>query len=218
MCHYHPRFRNRFAGLLLLLCPWHLGFSQTNRVYSYAFAFGAVAFLSAAIAWKENKLRWGAVSGLASALAMSSHNLSALIPVTLAVFVLLEWIRSRENISLRAIAGYLLVGLPLLLMAGVLAWAAMHGWAGEQTWGYSSLHTLMGLAYNLTWSIALFAALGWAWAWYRGDATDRLWATGATVAGVACCVAPLFVAFRHDYVFSSSLVFFISLTDAKDRN
>lgn len=213
-CHLYDTKTAVVLGFLVVLCPWHLGFSQGNRVYSYAFVFASLALLSAAMAWKKNALRWGVVSGVASALAVSSQNTSALIPVALAAFVVLEWLRSRENIPRRSIVGYLIPGLPLLLIAAVLAWTAMHGWAGEQNWGGGSVHTLMGLAYNLTWSVACLACLGWIWAWYKGDAIDRLWATGATVAGIACCVAPFFVAFRHDYVFACSLVFFMLATRA----
>ncbi len=209
------RLYGQFTGLvlggILLLAPWHLFHSQNQRNYSYAFLFGSIALLAFALAWKENNKKWAMFSGVMSALTVATHSLSILIPVALAVFVISEFLRRKDPLPWRAIRNYLYTGGPLLLILCLWAWIVLWKWAATtQVWGYTSIHTLMGLAVNLNWGIVLTACAGWVWAmWSSDDSTDRLWASVATAAVFFAVVAPLFLAFRHDYVFSSTLAFFM---------
>ncbi|GAK59409.1 hypothetical protein U27_06393 [Candidatus Vecturithrix granuli] len=197
-------------GFILLLSPWHLFHSQNQRSYSYAFFFGAMALLTAALAWKENNGKWAALSGLMSALTVATHSLSMVIPVALGTFVIFEILRHHPTISWRAIRGYLLVGVPLLLFLCFWAWFGWQNWSERQNWGYTSIHTLMGIAFNLNWGITLTACAGWWWAmWYSKDASDRLWGVVVIIVIVVAILAPLFLPFRQDYVFASTVAFFI---------
>jgi len=196
-------------GAALILWPWHIGHSQSTRVYMYAFLFASVSLLSAATAWDRNSMKWGALAGVLSALAASSHLSAFLLPVGLAGFAAVEYGRNRRSLPSRAVIGFVLTGLPLLATSGLFGWLGMRQWASGQDWGYSVPHTLLGLAYNLGWSFALLAVIGWVWAWRRGQALDRMCASVAAVAFIAAVVCPRLVAFRPDYLFVVSMAFMI---------
>jgi len=196
-------------GAALMLWPWHLGHSQSTRVYMYAFLFVSVSLLSAALAWDRNSMKWGALSGMFSALAVSSHLSAILLPLGLTGFVAAECLRHRNPLAKRALLGYVLVGGPLLVGSCFLGWLAMHAWAGQQDWGYSVPHTVFGLAYNLGWSFALLSVIGWMWAWRRGRALDRMCASVAAVAFIASIICPSVVSFRPDYLFTVTLAFMV---------
>lgn len=206
-CLLFGRLSALFVGIMLITWPWHLAHSQVNRHYSYAFLFGSLAILMGALAWQRNRLAWGAASGVASALAVSCHNLTVIIPVSFGAFAVLEWLRRKGPVPPRAIAGYVLFGVPLIAVDIVFAWLAMRGWAAEMDWGYSSAHTLMGLFYNLTWGLAILAVAGTLLAWTSESPACRLFAVIAVALVLMCVVMPHFVSFRHDYVFASSVVF-----------
>ena len=202
------------AGMLLL-SPWHVFHSQNQRNYSYVFLFASLALLSAALAWKDNNRRWAILSGMTTILAVLTHSLSIMIPMFLGAFVLGEVIRRQSPFPWRAIKSYLLVVLPLLTLICLWAFIGWRSWSGEQTWGYSSLHTLMGLTFNLNWGIALMACAGCLWTlWNSQDSVDRMWAIGAFVLAALSTVLPFFLAFRPDYVFSGTLVFYMLATRA----
>lgn len=196
-----------FVGILLVLWPWHVLYSQSNRMYSYAFLFGSAALLSGALAWQRNSFAWASLSGIATALAISSHNLAAIIPASFGIYAVVDHLTTREPAPRRAIAGYVLVGGPLIGLSTVLAALAMRGWAGEVGSGYSITHTLMGVAYNMTYGVAVLALVGWFGAWRSNSRPLRMIAVTATVAAITCVLLPAFVSFRHDYVFASSIAF-----------
>jgi hypothetical protein len=196
-----------FVGILLVLWPWHVLHSQTNRMYIYAFLFGSVALLSGALAWQRNSFSWASLSGIAAALAISSHNLAAIIPASFGIYAVVDHLTTREPAPRRAIAGYAVVGAPLIGLSTVVAVLAMRGWAGEVGSGYSIAHTLMGVAYNMTYGVAVLALVGWFGAWRSDSRPLRMIAVTATVAAITCVLLPAFVSFRHDYVFASSIAF-----------
>lgn len=198
------------TGLLLLLWPWHLGESQSTRMYQLAFLFGSASLLLAAWGWRRNTALWGAVAGVASALAVSTHNLAMLIPASLGLFAASEAVLHRRTFAGRAVVGYAAVGGPLLLASSALAWRMMRGWvvAVTEDWG-GGLSSLMGLVYGLGWEVALVAVVGWLGAWFSKDPVQRMLAITAAVAVLACAVLPRFVPFRQEYVYSSSICFMI---------
>jgi 4-amino-4-deoxy-L-arabinose transferase-like glycosyltransferase len=197
------------AGIVLL-SPWHLFHSQNQRNYSYVFLFGSIALLTAALAWKENSRKWAVLSGLTTALAVLTHSLSIIIPVGLGAFVIVEGVRVKGRVAWQAITGYLLSGVPLLILISVWAWLGWRHWSGGQQWGYTSLHVLMGLIFNMNWGLTLIVCIGWLWAfWYSPQSPDKLWVIVAVVVLSFAVIAPNFLSFRHDYVFSSTLVFFM---------
>ena len=202
------------VGVMLILWPWLLFHSQSHRVYSYAFLFASAAMLAGAASWQRNSLVWGAVSGVLTAVAVSTHVFALVVPVGLAVFVVMEAVRLPTAMRRRAMWGYVAAGLPLLLVScGLAAWAFSH-WPDRKAmgWGYTGVHSLMGLAFNVAWSVTLLSAVGWLRAWRQSDATLRMWAAIACVSVAVCVVAPRFVSFRPDYVFPVSLVFFLLAT------
>jgi hypothetical protein len=197
-------------GCLLLFSPWHLFHSQNQRNYSYVFLFGSITLLTAALAWKENNRKWAILSGVMTALAVLTHSLSILIPIGLGAFVLVELLRLKGQVAWKAIKGYLYTAVPFLLLISFWAWLGWRNWSGEQVWGYTSLHVLMGLIFNMNWGISLVICIGWFWAlWYSYDSSDKLWVTASVVVLGLALAAPMFLSFRHDYVFSSTLVFFM---------
>lgn len=199
------------VGVMLILWPWLLFHSQSHRVYSYAFLFASAAMLTGAAGWQRNSLVWGVVSGVLTAIAVSTHAFAIVIPLGLGLFVAIEAVRERTGIQRRAIRGYVTVGVPLLLVScGLAVWAFGH-WPDREAmgWGYTGAHSLMGLAFNVTWSVALLSVVGWLYAWRESDATLRMWASVACVIVAVSVVAPRFVSFRPDYVFPVSVVFFL---------
>ncbi len=154
-------------------------------------------------------MKWGALAGVLSALAVSSHLSAFLLPVGLAGFAAVEYGRNRRSLPSRAVIGFVLTALPLLATSVLLGWLGMRGWAGQQDWGYSVPHALLGLAYNLGWSFALLSVIGWVWAWRQGQALDRMCASVASVALISAVICPRLVAFRPDYLFVVSLAFMI---------
>ena len=188
-------------GILLVLSPWHLFHSQNNRVYSYAFLFGSLALLSAALAWKRNSMKWALLAGALSALSVATYAFTILILVGVLAFAVFEFFRRKTPLPWRAVLGYAIFGVPLLLFGGYLAWLGLRHWAVKQAWGYTTVHTLMGLAFNLNWGISLVACSGWIWAWFSKDAADRIWACVAVIAFLFAVLGPFCFPFRHDYIF-----------------
>lgn len=203
-----------FTGIMLLLWPWQLGHSQVNRMYSYAFLFGSTAILSGALAWERKSFAWGGLSGIASALAISSHNFTVIIPASFGIFVILERLMGKGAAPRRGIEGYVALGIPLILLSSCLAWLAMRRYTSEVGLVYSAPHTLMALANNLSWSVTLLAVVGWSWAWRSGNAALRLFAVVAGVAVLTSAFLPAIVAFRHDYLFAISLPFLLLASQA----
>jgi 4-amino-4-deoxy-L-arabinose transferase-like glycosyltransferase len=197
-------------GAMLALCPWLLYHTQNNRLYSHAFLFTSIAILATCISWRNNSLRWGAVGGAFSAIAISTHVISAVVPAGMLLFLLIEAVSKRGPIRWRAVAGYAAVGIPLMLISVALAvWAFGHWTPAAATQGWHRSPHLEGLAYNLGWSVALLALVGWVVVWGSEDSSDRMWAMIAVVVVAACVFVPLVTAFRPDYVFPSALVFFL---------
>jgi len=202
------------VGVMLILWPWHLFHSQSHRVYSYAFLFASAAMLTGAAGWRRNSLVWGAVSGVLTAVAVSTHVFAIVVPLGLGLFVVLEAVREPTGVRRRAMWGYVAAGVPLLLVScGLAVWALGH-WPDREAmgWGYRGAHSLMGLAFNITWSITLLSVVGWLRAWRESDATLRMWAAIACAIVAVSVVAPRFVSFRPDYVFPVSVVFFLLAT------
>jgi len=199
------------VGAMLILWPWLLFHSQSHRVYSYAFLFASGAMLAGAASWKRNNLVWGAVSGVLTAVAVSTHVFALVVPLGLGLFVLIEAVGGRTAMHRRAVWGYVAAGGPLLLISCGLAVWAFAQWPDREAmgWGYTGVHSLMGLAFNVTWSVALLSAVGWLLAWRASDATLRMWAAIACVIVAVSVVVPRFVSFRPDYVFPVSVVFFL---------
>lgn len=206
----YGRVTGTILGFMLILSPWYLFHTQNNRNYSYAFLFGSFALLSAGFAWKHNHFRWGAIAGLFSGITGATHNFAIIIPAGLTAFAVSEWLRRKTPLPRRAIAGYMLTGGIALFLTYSLAWLVMRNWVAQQTWGYSSLHTLIGLAFNLDWGIALAACAGLVWVMLISrNPIDRLWGMVAITAGLAAIAMPFLVPFRHDYLLSVVLVFFM---------
>lgn len=205
-------------GAMLVLWPWLLYHSQNNRHYGYAFLFASLAMLATATAWRRNSFRWGAAGGVFSALAISSHCISAIVPAGFALFLLFEhWVKKTPTAK-RAVIGYLVVGGPLMVLSVALAVWAFGGYvdaAAEAGWGRSP--HLLGLAYNIGWSVLLLSVVGWCLSWSSTDPTERMWAMIATLAVVACIAVPFITAFRPDYVFPSALAYLMLGTGVLDR-
>ena len=196
------------AGILLILAPWHLSHSQTNRNYSYAFLFASLAMLMAMIAWRDNSFRWAAAAAVCSALAVASHNLTLVIPLALAGYTVVSRFLFKDPWPGRAVKGYAAFGVPLLSVTLVLMVIAMRGW-GEIGSGYSSAHTLAALASNMVWGIALLAGVGWVWVWRDRRPEDMILAAIVLTAMLEAAIVPSLASFRHDYVFPVSLAFIL---------
>jgi 4-amino-4-deoxy-L-arabinose transferase-like glycosyltransferase len=197
-------------GAMLLLWPWLLGASQSNRYYGYAFLFTSVAILATGISWRRNSFVWGAIAGVLSAVAISTHVMSAVVPAGMLLFLLVEVVIKRGPVQRRALAGYVMVGGPLMLASVSLAvWAfgRFVSAAAEAGWGRTP--NLAGLAFNLGWSVVLLSLVGWFLSWRSDDPSDRMWAMVAVTIVAACVLVPFVTAFRPDYVFPSALVFFL---------
>ena len=203
-----------FVGVLLVMWPWHILHSQTNRLYSYAFLFGSLAMLTGALAWARNRFAWGAISGVASALAISSHNLTVVVPVSLCAYTILSLFTSKAPFPRRAAAGYAFVGFPLIISACTLGVLAMRGWSGDVGPGYGTVHTLQGLFYNLTWGVSLLALVGWLLAWRSGSQPLRMIAVIAAITMGMCVFLPAVASFRHDYAFAVSASFVLLASHA----
>jgi 4-amino-4-deoxy-L-arabinose transferase-like glycosyltransferase len=198
------------TGIALVLWPWLLGHSQSNRHYSYAFLFASLAILSATAAWKRDSIVWGILGGLFSALAVLSHSIAAVVPAGLLLFLAVEVVAKRSPVQRRALWSYIAVGGPLMIMScalGIWAFGGFIGFAAEAGWGRSP--HLLGLAYNLTWGVTLVSLLGGLLSWRSEDACERMWTSIAVMSVAACVIVPLITAFRPDYVFPAALVFFL---------
>lgn len=197
-------------GGILLFSPWHLFESQNNRIYSFAFLFVSVALLAAALAWKQKQRSWAIVAGILSAVALATFNFTILLPLGLGTFVVAERLLWKTPLPWRIIRTYLLSGGPLLLVSLAFAIIARQHWNGETPWGYSSLHTLLGLAFNLNWEIALFSGVGCLWClWLNRDSTERLWVVLIVISVASALIAPRFTDFRPEYLFPMTLPFFL---------
>lgn len=199
-------------GAMLVLWPWLLGHSQSNRPpYSYGFLFASIATLATCVSWRRNSFVWGACAGAFSAVAISTQVISAVVPAGMLVFLLLETFVKHNTVQRRALVGYLASGTPLMLASvGLAMWTfgpSAVEWGEGQGWGRSP--NLEGLAFNLGWSVVLLAVVGWFLSWQSDDPSDRMWAMVAVVVVAACVFVPLVTAFRPDYVFPSALVFFL---------
>ncbi len=197
-------------GVMLLLWPWLIFHSQNARYYGYAFLFTSAALLATGISWRRNSFGWGALAGALSASAISTHVISAIVPAGMLLFLLFEIVVKRGTVQRQALTGYITVGVPLMLCSVALAvWAFGRAVpiAVAAEWGRSS--NLQGLVFNLGWSVTLLSLVGWALSWNSEDPTDRMWAMIAVAAVLASIGVPMVMAFRPDYVFPSSLVFFL---------
>ena len=196
------------VGGLLLLWPWQIFHSQNNRSYSFAFLLASTAMLSGALAWRGDSRAWAVFSGLTSALAVSCHNTTILVPLALTAFAVSERLRRAGPYPARAVKAFAMVAGPLLALSCGLAYLGLRGWGGDAAEGYSVGHTLLGLAYNLTWPVAALSAIGWFAAWRDQDRTWRILALVALAALATACIAPkLAASFRHDYLFAASAAF-----------
>lgn len=217
-----------YIGVMLILWPWHLQFSQTNRMYSYAFLFGSLAILSGALAWSRNSFCWASLSGVASACAIGSHNSTAVIPAFFVLHALVEYFRARDPLPRHAVVGYALVGIPLVLLAFGVGWLSMRHWAqgvsgyygwsvppvwlaghGMSEFGMRPVITLLGLANHVGWAVTIFCIAGLVWAWRRGSSLQRMLAIFVVMIAVMCAVAPVITVFRIDYAYGVSLVFLL---------
>ena len=195
------RLTAMLAGAILILWPWHLGMSQSNRVYMYGFLFSSTALLLGARAWQRNNFTLGAIAGILSAAAIASHNTAVLVPVSLGIWCIVEAIPRRVQIAGKAVLGYVIAGVPPIAAASLLGYMAMRSWESQQSWGSGPFRVLMGYAYAAGWPIFVTAGMGGVLAWTSRNAADRLIAITAGVSVIACAVAPMCVAFRQSYVF-----------------
>jgi len=206
-------------GGMLALWPWLLIHSQSNRIYSYAFLFTSAALLATCVAWRRNSIFWGALGGGLSAIAIGTHSISAVVPAGLLLFLLAEILTKRSSIQRRALMGYVVAGVPLMLVAVALTvWAMDHRPAAvAATEAWHRVPHLDGLAFNVGWSVTLLSVVGWFLSWRSDDPSDRMWAMIAVAIVAACVLVPFVAAFRPDYVFPSSLVFFLLATRVLTR-
>lgn len=205
-------------GAMLVLWPWLLLHSQSNRFYCYGFLFTSLALLTTCTALHRNSFKWGAIGGILTALAISSHAMSAVMPAGLILFLLVEFVTKRDALQGRALKGYLLFGVPLMLVSVSLVLWAFVPWVPmvvEAAAPSSSrlagiAYNISGLAFNVGWSVILLSLVGWVLAWRSDNAVDRICAMVGVAVAVVCVLGPYAISvFRADYLFSSSLVFFI---------
>ena len=198
-------------GMMLLLWDWHIYHSQSNRHYSYAFLFATTALLTATLGWQRNSFWWALLAGVFSALAISSHLFTAVVPAGFLLFFLVEAAARRGPVQKRALWGYVVSGVPLMIISCGLGLWAFGSWLSpsQGRLDYSVSHSLMGLSYNLGLGVVVLSMTAWLLAWRKGDASERMWAAVAAVVSVVTVVVPRFLVFRPDYVFPATVVFFL---------
>lgn len=198
-------------GIMLVMCSWLMFHHQSNRHYSYAFFFGALALLTTQAAWQRNTPVWGVLAGCCTALAVAMHSAAAILPLSILAFMFVEALMRKTALPKRALWAYWTSCIPLVICAlAPIIWLKLTSsgfWVA--IWGRSPSHSVAGLVFNLGFSVALLAVVGWFCAWRSGTASDRLCAVVAVVAVFTCALVPLLVSSKYDYVLPVALSFFL---------
>ncbi len=155
-----------WAGLLALLSPWHLAWSQWARYYTLVFLLAAVAPVALYLSVRERSRGWLATGLAATALAWLAHP-TAVLPVAGFVVWLGGWAFARSEGRRRS----LLLGAVALAAAGGLAaaWATLSQWvAHDQEWGIGGIWVAVSWGVRLSAGPALAAAGGVLLLWLDG--------------------------------------------------
>lgn len=204
------------AGLLAVLSPWHLAWSQTARYYTLAFLLAAVSPAALYLAVRERSRGWLAAGLAATALAWLAHP-TAVLPAAGFVVWLAGWaiVRSegrRRRLLLGAVAAAAAVGL-------AAAWAMLSQWTSlGQDWGIGGVWVAVSWAVRLSAGPALAAAAGVALLWLdgrRGLATFLAASVAVPVAVVA--VLGEFVSVHTGFLFATAPYVFLAGGSFLDR-
>jgi len=198
------------VGTSLLLCAWILMHHQGNRHYSYALFFGSTSLLMTADAWRKNTWARGALAGLLTALAVGILPVLLLLPCAVAVFMFIEIALRRSSFPRSSMIAYWAVCVPLTVCGmAPFVWFMSTYERSFLDWGSTPWRSVAGLFFNLGFSVAAFAAVGWVRAVSKGDVTERLCAAIAATSLAACLIMPIFGSFKHDYVLPLTLAMFL---------
>lgn len=196
------------VATLVATAPWHIYLSQYGRFYAPAFLYMTVGLFALIIGLRERKRGWLTLAAVMLAATMYGHTyglfaLAAALGMMLVLWIVpplrpREW-RTADVWGVALLTAVLLVPLALLLMRIVPRWA------GGNVWGYSPLHTLLGLLNNVTLPMVAAAGVGLLAVLFRRDWRGWLLAAVAVIPPVLVIAASQFVAARHDYAFAGAI-------------
>lgn len=205
-----------WAGLLAVLSPWHLAWSQMARYYTLAFLLAAVSPAALYLAVRERSGGWLAAGLAATALAWLAHP-TAVLPAAGFVVWLGGWALVRSEGRRRRL---LLGGAAAAAAAGLAAaWAMLSQWTSlGQDWGIGGVWVAVSWAVRLSAGPALASAAGVGLLWLDGR---RALATflAAAVAGPLAVVAVLgeFVSVHTGFLFATAPYAFLAAGAFLDR-
>lgn len=200
------------ATALVAFSPWHIYFSQYARFYAVAFFFVTAFAFSLLLLLEKPTRKAVLVTGVLGAGCVYAHSY-ALLPVAsgLSAALVLAWLRvgNLPRQCLRPIVGAGAISAMLMLPLLFVLPGVATKWAGDQTWGYSPMHTVLGIVNGMCLPTALLVAGGLLR--LRQSRDWRFWIM-ATV-GVAPVLIVLGISAvgsaRQDYAFAGSAGLFI---------
>lgn len=167
------------AGLLAVLSPWHLMWSQTGRYYTLVFLLAAVAPAALYLGVRSRSRGWLAAGVVGALLAWLAHP-TAILPT--AGFVV--WLTGHATVRTQGRRRILLLGgAAAVAVAGLAASAGLLAqWSSlEQSWGIGGIWVAAAYGARLTAGPAIAAAAGMALLWIEDRRELALFLAAAVV-------------------------------------
>ena len=189
-----------FAGAGICLLPDHVFQSQYHRFYSSASVLGWTSLALGGLAISRRS-GWLALLGtVLGATTVLAHTVwTAMLGATLIAFAAALLV-DRRTVSRRMLLA-VLAG-PVLIAPWIIhIWPRVSAWNVAATWGYSPIRSVLAAVSQLSWPVALLAAVGFAWGLGRRSGLMAYWVVLAVMALLGIALMPLAVVYQPHYGF-----------------
>lgn len=188
-----------FTAAIVGLLPDHVYQSQYHRFYAMADLWGWSSLALGGWAASRRSFAFVFLAVVLSAAAVLTHAIWTAAAGGMVVALVAARLGDRSAAS-RGMLVTALAGLALIGAWGVL-WVYPRAGALNEgaTWGYSPARAVLALVSQLSWPVALVAAVGFVWTASRRSAEGTYWLVLALTAGGAVLVLPRFVVYHPHY-------------------